>query len=304
MSWRTIYVYESRLFRSHYAEEMTPLVWDPGFVENVFDHIYALPQEARVLDREGEWFFFLHELRKTTSNKVTFLYGYFNAVRLGVRTDLQARSTLQTRKNPKAEDESETRKTFFLLRLSDGLLLLDSYANNVVTNKRLTEYLKLTALEVFKTSDIAGISFNNLMDTGFLEDLEKFDMIRLARVRLSLKSSNYASESDAIELCKEMAVPTNANYMELVVGKKHAKKHGLSFDHLKAWLIRLMRDKQDVIGGVIEGTRSDGGSPTLKLNGIEEKHREEFDTDELGEVLQEQMFDYMINLAKISRTLG
>lgn len=296
---RSIYAYETQLSAVKDGK-VVQLKWRPDILVETFSNIMSLDLKNRVLDKRGEWFFYLANLkvdkREQDPSHKDCLYGWFESAKIGLRTDLLRRSTMSTRANPKEEDESEKRKTHFYLRLLDGFFLLDSYNNNIVTHRRIESYLENMAKSTLERLGVRHITFVNLVDEGFLEELGKFDVIRLAQVRLKIQSKEQYDTSDAIGRLQELSRPTYANYMDIVIGRLYARKRGMIARHVDSFLRTIMRNREEVIGGTIQGTRSDGGPPELKLNGIEKKYKENFKTDEFGEVLSEPVFEYMINI--------
>lgn len=296
---RSVYAFESNVFSVNAAGNQAQLAWKPDFAEAAFAHIMTLPEEGRVYVSTNEWFFYLADLkidkRENDPTHEDCIYGWFEGVRIGFITDLKRLSTMTTRTNPKERDESEIRRTYFYLRLRDGLLLLDNFKENVVTYKRLEAYLSEKAPKIFSDYGIRYLAFVHKISTGFLEELEKFDIIRLAKIRLNLTPDSQYDTHDAIGSLQQLSIPTYANYIDLVLGRKNARKRGLITSALRGLLQKVL-DKQHVVSGTIEGARSDGGSPTLKLHGVEEVHRKNFPKDDKGEVLPEPMFEYMIEL--------
>jgi len=276
------------------------LKWNPTFIEAVLEHIMQLTEKDRVHQQPGEWFFYLGgykiDKREKDPTHEDCLYGWFESVRIGFTTNLRRLSTMDIRPNPKEKDESEIHKTFFYFRLKDGLLLLDTYFDNIVTHRRIESYLASKAEDVFQKFKIKYITFHNLISKGFLEKLRNFEVIRLAQIRLNVQSETPYDTQDAIGSLQEISRSTNANYLDITMGRSHARKHGLLVRELKKALELIMRDRRQVISGTVEGTRNDGGPPTIKLKGIEEKFKKQFGVDGYGEVLSEPMFAYMIDI--------
>ncbi|MEG6512437.1 hypothetical protein V6C32_10985 [Desulforamulus ruminis] len=297
---RTIYSYESKLMTYSKERKTAELKWYPDLIESFLTGLMLLEEENRIMDKRDEWFFYLANVkvdkRKNDPTYEDCILGWFESVKIGFRTNLKKRSTLAIRSNPKAPDESETRKTHFYFRLRDGLFLLDNYSNNVVTSKRLETYFTEKFELVFGNKNVRHITFSNLVNQGFLEELEKFNVIRLAQIRLKIQSTEPYDTGDAIGSLQEMCRPTNANYLELVVGRKNARKNGLSPSYLKRYLQKLMGNHQEIVSGTIQGSRTDGGSPIVKLKGIEERFSNSFEVAADGEILSEPMFAYMIEI--------
>lgn len=299
---RVIRAYQTTVSATGQGTGNVVLKWDAGLVTSVFQRIVTLPETDRVMAKPDEWFFYLAKLENRTgsaSGGEACMVGWFESVRMGLRTHLKRLSTMTTRPNPKAPDESEIRRTYFYLRLCDGLFLLDSYGGNVVTSVRLQDYLREKDGTGFKKAGIQLISFEPLVDPGFLDQLYKFDVIRLATVRLSVEQNEVYDESDAIGTLQSRSRVINANYMDVVIGRKNARKNGLLPNKLREFLEEILRRKPQVVSARIVGTRSDGGSPELKLDGIEEKHRVKAELDAYGEALPEHMIQCMIDIGNV-----
>lgn len=299
-SKRTIYAYESRIFSANSAGDQAQIGWEPKMIEEALSFIIGLPEKERVLTKNDEWFFHLSNVNIDKRDKdpsfEDCIYGWFECVRIGFITDLRQLSTMKTRLNPKRKDESEIRRTYFYFRLRDGLLLLDNYRDNVITPRRLEEYLLNIAETVINKYGVRHITFVPIVSTGFLEELGKFDLIRLARIRLKIKPNVEYNTEDGIGAIQKQSAATYANYLDLVLGRKNARKHGLVIEAVKVFLRKILQQQDQVLLGTIEGDRSDGGPKVLKLSGVEEKHKQDFSVDEKGEVLTEQMFGYIIEL--------
>lgn len=296
---RTIYAFETTIMGSK-SEREVELKWKPEFLEEIFEFIMKLSEKERVEEKPGEWFFYLAKYtldkREKDPTHEDCIYGWFESVRIGFRTNLKQLSTMKTRPNPKAPDESEIMRTYFYFRLKDGLLLLDSYGNNVVTYKRVEAYLKNKAPTVFQKHNVYYLSFYHLISKGFLEQLQNFEVIRLAQIRLKVSSDAQYDTSDAIGSLQHMSQYTYSNYVDITMGRKNARKNGLMVNRLREILNKIIRNNQEVISGTIQGTRNDGGPSTLKLKGIEEKYPKNFEVDGAGEVLSEPIFAFMIDI--------
>lgn len=299
---RIIYTFETRFHRLQ--NNMMHSFWDPNIIEAIFDELIARPKAELVEDKKDEWFFYLASVSKnkeSISGNEPYIFGWFEWVRLGLRTDLLrtdllSRSTLEPRENPKGPDESEVNRTYFYFRLRDGLFLLDRTFGSIITANKITTYIENKCKELLERNGIKYVSLSHFIAQGFLEELTKFDSVRLAQIRLRVSEKKHYDESDAIGFLQEKSRISNANYIELTVGRKNARKHGLIVENLKNLLMKLMQNSEDVIAGVIEGSRSDGGPPRLTLRGIDEKFPSKFKTDLYGEVLKEHMFEYMIEI--------
>lgn len=299
---RTISAFESSVFSVNATGDQAQIRWIPDFTEEVFTHINLLPLADKVKSSTGEWFFHLEDLRidknPNDPQHEDCIYGWFEGVRLGLRTDLRRLSTMGTRTNPKNNDESEEERTYFYLRLRDGLLLLDTHFDSVVTINRLVEYLKEKAHPVYVRHGVHYLTFIPYISQGFLEQLNNFQVIRMASIRLRVRPTNVAEgqNHDAIDSLNSLSTPTNAKYVDLILDRKHAKRNGLNISGLRTFFEGFLNRGEEVVAGVIKGSRNDGGSPEIKLRGIEEKHRSEFPTDAQGEVLHSPMFEYMIEI--------
>lgn len=270
------------------------------FIEEVLQKIMANPLKQRVYDSSGEWFFYLDNVtvdkREKDPTHQDCIHGWFNWVRIGLRTELTKRSTMGTRENPKEEDESETHRSYFYFRLKDGLFLQDGHSKSVVNHKRVEDYLFKMAPEVYAKYNIRYLSFSHLVSQEFLAELSKYSVIRSARIRLQVTDDATPTSDDFIGQLENNSRSVYANYFDLMVGRKNARKRGLKAKKLGEMLSFFMRDNKKVISGTIEGSRDDGGPDTIKIKGTEEKFKGTFLVDNLGEILQEQMFPRMITI--------
>ena len=290
---RTIYSHETHIQQLAASKELIEIKWSPSIVSEIFEYIMSLDERERGEDSPGEWFFYLGGVRFDMKGCI---YGWFESVRTDIRTDLRRRSTMATRKNPKNEDEGEVRRTHFYFRLSDGLFLLDSFGTGFVTNRRVEEYLASKAKIVFEKHGIQYIQFANLVDKGFLDKLDKFEVLRVAQIKLKVEQKAQYDEEDAIGHLQSQSQEFEANYLNVDIGKSRAKKRGMNVQKVAGFLRQLMKNRSEIISGTIEGIRSDGGSPKLKLKGIEEKYPKTFNTDSNGEVLSEDVINYIMEI--------
>lgn len=292
---RKIYAYSGTIMKYSETGETAEIIWDSSLLEEVFKYIKGLPEKKKVMEKKEEWFFYLADYQNKTDNVGnSYIRGYFEWVRIGYLADLKRLSTLKTRPNPKNPDESEIHKTFFYIRLKDGVLLLENYKDNVITAKRMQDYFKEKAKPVYEKSRIHYINFLNRVSKGFLEKLTHFGVIRLAKLRLSMESNEQYDTSDAIGVLQETTRPAEPNYIDIIIGKKNARKNGLLPGPLKDILNKLMTNRERIKAGIIEGASTSGDPLSLSLNGIEERYIGTFNTNDKGEILETEMYDFLM----------
>jgi hypothetical protein len=247
-------------------------------------------------DVHNEWGMYLDHADMLTNDAgaPTFITGWFMSVRPGPRTELMNLVTSATRDNPKVEHEGEKLKTHFLIRLADGLFLLDSYGGNVVTAAKVTSYFEDLARPTLDEHQTHFITLEKLVSSEFLENLGRLDVIRLAKVRVEVDENTHYQD-DALGHFERASSNARGSYVDLAIGKLNAKKNGLERGGVRAFFTDIL-GRHNVIAGTIEGRAPDGTDTTLKLHGIEEKHRHQFDTDAFGEVLSAPLIEYMMTL--------
>ena len=293
---RTIYSFKLRLNKTVKGTS-SEIRMDGAMLERVFRYIESIPQDERVIEQPGDWFFFLDSVTYDVDDRmshVSNIRGLFKWVRLSARTDLRRRRDMATRTNPKDPDESEERHTHFYIRVSDGLLLLDSQLANVVTGTRFHNYISSLGAPVFEER-LMYTTMEEVIEKRFLEALGKFEVIKLARIRLAVDANANYPADDGIGSLQVDSQAVRGDYAEVVLGKLNARKNGLSATELIPRLTRYM-SKGRVLGGTIEGKRFDGSSDQLKIQGIQERSKVTIETNSEGEALLEQVFASMIKI--------
>jgi hypothetical protein len=267
--------------------------WLPEIFVNSLTNIITKPEHERV-EETKDWFFYLDNVKLTDDGKL--IYGYFKSARIGSRLPLIRRSTFHERENPKYEDEGEKLTSYFAVRLSDGLFLLEKYFQNVITAHRIDNYLESQNKEYLRSNSVQNIIISPLLDPDFLRQLANFKTLSMASIKVAVERDRYG-QNDAVKFLQETAVPIRANYATLQLGVRQKKKFSLSREKLIDFIRNILADREQILAVKIEGIR-EGEESKIDLKGIEEKYYVRVGTNDWGEVLPEDILNHIIELGR------
>lgn len=260
-----------------------------SIVETILREIQSLPPTQAVEQRSGEWFFYLKDVRihrNPTNPANDYICANFNWVKLGLRTEWQKLSTMETRPNLKDQDESELQKAHIYIRLRDGFVLLES-TGHIVTPRRIEGYLINKAQCTASQNNIQQVVLHEIVRPDIIREINNMSMIRLARIRLKVESGANYNTNHVFGQLQDWARPGDTNYVDIIAGRENARTDGVD----NSWVVRLMRDyvigKPDIKQAVIEGNRDDGTPDKVRLTGAEQRYYNKFDVDATGQILTE-----------------
>lgn len=299
---RTIYSYETIIYEQ--KKDQVDMGWNTTSSESLIkliSGIMSLNKEQRMKKDPTyfEWTMHLEKFELDNKTNPKYITGYFHSTKEGIRTNLQNIETGEVKPNPKGPNENEIRTTCFAFRIKDGLFLLGSYSDNVATYKRIADYLTSFATTSFSHLNIIQVSFNTLISKEFLEKINAFERINFLELTVDTTVKTSGTK-DAISILDEELEEVNQGKIEFIISRKDA--NGLDSTKLGRWIQRKI-NKHHIIKGTLRGKPAPGGRPELRLQGMDERVSARFPVDKENEVLNEHLFQYIINIIETRSTL-
>ncbi|HHY94043.1 MAG TPA: hypothetical protein GX513_03375 [Firmicutes bacterium] len=266
--------------------------WDGRLFRDVMAYVKGTASTS-IEEKEAEWFFFLDTLQEDDTSGMIF--GWFKGARIGYRPHLIKRLTLAERPNPKEVDEGERTKVHFVVRLSDGLLLLEDSRRGLVTAGRFISYIRERAKEVLNESGVRDLSSHPLIEREFIEELKKMGHIRVAGIRVFARRLREEEGSEALNALRKKAAPTDAEEFDLVL--RPGRRRSLSGGGVITLFESLLKDREFIVSGWVKG-ETEGRRKEIRLDGTCETYLINAPTDEVGQVLSEPLLSDMVAVAK------
>jgi hypothetical protein len=171
--------------------DVDAIKWDASIVEQVFQHIMSLTPAERTRRYHDSWLMYLDYLDIDQH----YIYGRFNSAEYGTTGELVHADNLSVRPNPKLVREGETQYTYFLVRKSDGLLLLQG---NVRLNRpKIDEYIEQFGKPILTSNNITFLQVCTLVDNSFFESIRSLNVVNKIQIEvMTLEQS--ADESAAV----------------------------------------------------------------------------------------------------------
>lgn len=288
---RKVYAYELEM--AYVLGNRMILGFDTEFLKEALEHIISLTSDKKEESKKDEWFFYLDHVEESKDKQ--FLYGWFKGARIGTKIPLIMQGTFQERDNPKHRNEGERMKTHFVLRMKDGLFLLESFFGNVVTPRRIEEYIQNRYSETFEREKIHHITLKSLLNPNFIQKINDFQTIKFARIKVMVEPGRYG-QNEAVSTMQRQAEPTLANYAMLQIGIDR-KRYGMNKDAIVAWIRDKLSDRQHILAARIEGKMA-GEDSHIDLKGIEERYTCKVQRNNFGDVLSEDVLKHMIEIGR------
>ena len=258
----------------------------PSDFGSLFQAISALNLNHKVMDKDERGFIFLDEYNILTDNEG---FGWFKSARLGDRPPVISRIKLTERDNPRDEDEGDCLKTHFYFRPNDGLMMIEYVHEAVARIGAIRRYISRSINNFPALNHLRNFNIESLISRGFLERINEFGKISIARIQVSTIESPPSDYGDLPAALHTSLQEARASYymLEAKAGREN-RKDGMSHNKIKDFISRFL-GKETInptfLNGILIGSKPDGQKHELKLNGCEERRQENLQADELGQVL-------------------
>nr|WP_145404223.1 hypothetical protein [Paenibacillus xylanexedens] len=258
--------------------------WSGPFISDLFKYIEGLNSVNRKMAVKGEWFMLLEEVKYEND----YIYGYFTSAEYGSVRNLIHADTLVKRDNPKNIREGEEQYTHFLVRKSDGLLILQW--NQKVTRARVTEYLDKYAPTILNKYSYQYINICTLVGGDFLEELKKLDTI--SETVLEITSKEKADDNEFIQEVQDEVESLSATHVALSFKAKH-KRDGLG---KLIPFINKYKGQRGVTSIKVVGDQ-DGAERKININTYSEKYRKSVKVDGNGNPMSPNVYEQLKQIA-------
>lgn len=294
MANRKIYAFKGIL--NFFQNETLVQGWNGRVFWDALQYIKSL-DHSRLLERTAEWFLCLDQIGLRGENN-DIAFARLKSARLGTRIPL-IKPTLEERENPKDFNEGERIVNHVVIRLSDGLVLVDRASTGPVTASRVSSYIETKGRDYFHGHDVRNVIFEPLLDRRFLDELDKFERIDLATVRVLVEDTRFG-QNDATRFLQKTTLPTRGKEVTLSVKASRAWRRdpGLSVVGLVQWFEGFFADQSFILSASIHGTKRDGSKREVRLKGIEEKTTVQVEVDQNGDVLPDSVLSHMIRIGE------
>ncbi|REK52606.1 MAG: hypothetical protein C6W55_15950 [Thermobacillus sp.] len=268
---KNFYAYQ---FDLHYLEgdrQVDSIKWDQRIVGEIFSHINDLPLQQKTQRFQDSWLMYLDHFSEETD----YYFGRFAYAEYGTTGELIHADNLTIRPNPKHLREGETLYTYFCIRKSDGLFLLQSHVK--LNRPRIEEYIEHLGAEVITRHNLTYIQICTLLSNSFFDDIQSLNSVN--RISIEVTTTQYAAdENPAVRELQEEATIVQATSVKLDFTAKY-RRSGLAG---AVPFIRRYVDKPGVSKIVVKGKIA-GAEKVIRMDESQEKYRRSVDVDHTGQ---------------------
>jgi len=264
----------------------------------LFQAISALDLSHRVMDKDERGFIFMDEYNILTDNKG---FGWFKSARIGDRPPVISRTRLTERDNPRDEDEGDCLKTHFYFRPDDGLILIEYVHEAVARIGAIRRYIFRSINNFPELNHLRNFYIETLISRGFLERINEFGKISIAKIQVSTIESPPNDYGDLPAALHTSLQEARASYytLEARAGREN-RKDGMSHNKIKGFISKFL-GKETInptfLNGILIGFKPDGQKHELKLKGCEERRQVNLQADDLGQIVTLSIREKMIAMA-------
>lgn len=241
--------------------------WDPQIMEDVFTHINGLQAQQRTKRYHDSWLMYLDYL----DSDQHYIVGRFASANYGTTGELVHADTMAVRPNPKQVREGETEYTFFIVKKTDGLLLLQG--SQKLSRQRFEEYIEDIALPVITANNLTYIQVCTLVSESFFDDIRALNTVNKIGIEVTTQEAA-ADENEAVRALQDQAIRTRATNVYLEFAAKR-KREGMSN---VIPLVRNYKDQRGVSKIVVTGKLA-GAEKIIKLENSQERYKRRLEVD-------------------------
>lgn len=258
---RTFYAYQLDFHYLDESDHATDAVkWDSDIIEQLFLHIEALPADSKNRKYKDSWMMYLDHL----TVEEHYIFGRFSTAEYGTVGELVHADSLKKRKNPKQIREGETQATYFYVRKSDGLLLIQG--NLRLNRPKFEEYIESLGEEVINANQLTYIQVCTLVENSFFESIRELSTVNKIMIEVSSAEAT-ADENEAVRVLQNEIEDISATNVKLEFEAKY-QRSGLA---RALPLVRKYKDQRGVTKIVVKGKLA-GAEKVIKLDESQEKY--------------------------------
>lgn len=189
------------------------------FQKHFWDHSIFIPISKDILAKlnSGEIINWVDSNNNLTiildqfSEDDEFFKGKFILFEYGRVAPLRNKLTLEKRDNPKNTFEGEEEYVHFLIRKSDGLIILQQ--NQKFTRSKLLNFFNTHFLKIITDKDIFGFDISILLNNDFLMEVQKLDFIK--GTQLEILSNIPSVENEFVSSIQNEMNEIKSNHVQL-----------------------------------------------------------------------------------------
>lgn len=254
------YQIDLHYLRKHKGNEFDAVKWDYKIIEQILKNIYGLKLHFRAKRYNDSWLMYLDYLDCDEH----VIFGRFASAEYGTVSELVHADNLTLRPNPKLLREGETEYTYFMIRNSDGLLLLQG--NQRLSKNRFNEYIQEFGQKIIEASGITFIEVCTLLEQSFFDSIRQLNSVNNILIEISTLEPR-ADENEAVRALQGEAYEIKATHVTLDFKAKY-KREGLKNVFP---LLNNYKDKPGVTKIVVKGKLA-GAEKVINLNDSQEKY--------------------------------
>ncbi|RAR39652.1 hypothetical protein [Paenibacillus sp. MDMC362] len=265
---RNFYAYQIDLhYLSGKKQQTDAIKWDPKVIKELLSHIISLPIADRTKHYHDSWLVYLDHY----SEERLYYFGRFGSAEYGTNGELIHADNYTLRPNPKNIREGETQYTYFAIRKSDGLMLLQG---NLKVNRSLVEeYFENLGKSVIHKNALTYIQICTLINSSFFNDVNSLDTVNKIQVEVTTTVPG-ADENEAVKEMQKEADKTNATTVKLEFTAKFRRSGLVS----AVPFLKNYKDKPGVEKIVVRGKLA-GAEKIIRMEDSQEKFKQTIEVD-------------------------
>jgi hypothetical protein len=285
-------------------EEYYQDFWDYNIFKDLVENILERNQNDikkihngwfQLLDGVKEYSDRMEPLKKQRSKKLKNLGGRFLYAEYGYVGDLRHVDTLAKRKNNKGIREGEEKYVYFVVRETDGLLLLQG--DMKLVRSKFEDYFRTLGKDFLENRDIINITVSTLLRGDFIDEVKKLDDVNKIEIELAVeKTTSY--ENEVMKLAKNQAHEFSANYATITWQSKYRNEslHGFQ-KFLESVKPRGTKKPIKGVSNIKVIGKQDGEYKRVYLSKISEKYPINVKLDENKVIVPSDIYSKIINLS-------
>lgn len=260
--------------------ESDAITWSGDFIQRLFQHISSINKLDRKMNVKDQWFLVLEDIKWDDK----YVYGYFKSAEYGRKRKLIHVDTLNTRDNPKDKREGEEDYTHFLIRKSDGFMLLQGHIK--LTRARVDEYIEKYAGNFIKKNNYEYINICSLVGLELIDELKKLDKIKSTVIEVSAKEKSH--ENEFIQEIQEEIDNVYATHVTLDFKAKY-QRGGLG---KMIPFIQKYKGQKGITSIKIVGDQ-DGAERRINVDSYSERYGKEVKVDGDNNPMSENVYEHL-----------
>lgn len=265
--------------------EVDTIKWDASIIENILSDVYRSTNQQRTKRYQDSWLMYIDYLDIAEH----YIFGRFSSAEYGTRGELIHADSLISRTNPKEVREGETEFTYFYIRKSDGLMLLQT--NLRLTRARFEEYIEDFGSAAIQRNNLTFIQVCTLVMQEFFENVRALNTINKLEFEV-ITTEAIADENPVVQALNNHAQRISSTAVKVEYGAKYDRT-GLTN---VIPLLRDYKDKRGVNKIVVRGKLA-GAEKIIKLDDSQESYKRKVEVDLNNQAMLESVLNALREIA-------